>query len=170
MPNQPSRSDVHVNRPLTQISLGFMQDEMGFVADRVFPDIPVDKNADVYFTYPRGEWNRNEMEERAPATESAGTTYTIGTDSYLATVRALHRDVPDQIRSNADDPINLDREATRLISLKALIDREVLWVTNFFQSGIPGAIWTFLAEGNATATAPATFDPTDTGDVNNKKL
>lgn len=159
MPVQPSRSDVHVNRPLTQISLGFMQDEANFVADRVFQDIPVDKQADAFFTYPRGEWNRDEMQERAPATESAGSTYTIGTDTYFARLRALHRDVPDQVRSNADDPIDLDAEATRFTSLKALINREVNFATNFFVAGNPGVTWTFKVDGAGARSAA--FDPTD---------
>lgn len=166
MPVQPSRSDVHVNRPLTQISLGFMQDESNFVADRVFQDIPVDKQADAYFTYPRGEWNRDEMQERAPATESAGSTYTIGTDTYFARLRALHRDVPDQVRSNADDPIDLDAEATRFTSLKALINREVNFATNFFVVGDPGVTWTFKADGNAARSAA--FDATD--EANNQVI
>ncbi len=166
MPVQPSRSDVHVNRPLTAISLGFMQEEEGFVASKVFPDIPVDKQGDAFFTYPRGEWNRNEMQERGPATESAGTSYTVGTDTYFATVRALHRDVPDQVRSNADDPIDLDEEATRLVSLKALIDREVIFVTSFFTAGDPGDTWTFDVDGDTSTSAA--FDPTDA--ANNSKL
>jgi hypothetical protein len=33
MPN-PTAGDVHVNRPLTNISIAYMQDAAGFVADR----------------------------------------------------------------------------------------------------------------------------------------
>ena len=124
---QPSRSDVHVNRPLTNISIAFLQNAEHFVATRVFPNIPVSKKSDAYFTYDRGEFNRDEMEERAPATESAGGTYEIGTDTYFARTRAYHKDVPDQVRDNADDPIDLDREATQYVTHKALIKREVTW-------------------------------------------
>lgn len=156
--NQPSRSDVHVNRPLTNISLAFMQSAEAFVADAVFPNIPVAKASDQYFTYARGEFNRDEMEVRAPATESAGSTYTVGTDNYNCIVRAFHKDVPDQIRANQDDPINLDREATEYVSLKALINREVNFAARYFV----GSIWTFEADGVAAApTPPATYDPTN---------
>ena len=84
---QPSRSDVHVNRPLTNISIAFLQNAENFIANRVFPNIPVSKKSDVFFTYDRGEFNRDEMEERAPATESAGGTYKIGNDTYFARTR-----------------------------------------------------------------------------------
>ncbi len=63
--NQPGRGDVHVDRPLTQLSLAFLQSADGFVADRVFPRVPVDKPSDSYFTYDRGMFNRNQMEKRA---------------------------------------------------------------------------------------------------------
>lgn len=165
---QPSRSDVHVNRPLTNISLGFVQDAENFVAGRVFPVVPVGKQSDSYFTYDRGEFNRDEMKERAPATESAGGTYKIGTDTYFAIERAFHRDIPESVRRNADSPINLDREATMFVTQKALINREVNWVAKFFTAGAPGDTWTFDVDGAATATAPASFDPTSA--ANNNKV
>jgi len=166
--NLPSRSDVHVNRPLTNISLAFMQKAENFVAGRVFPIVGVSKQSDLYFTFDRGEWNRDAMEIRAPGTESAGGNYTMSTASYAAVVRAYHKDVADQIRSNADNPLNLDRQATEFVTLKALINREVNWVTNYFTSGAPGATWTFDVDGASSATAAASFDPTNAS--NNNKL
>lgn len=169
--SQPSRSDVHINKPLTNISIAFLQSADKFVASRVFPNIPVSKKSDAYFTYDRGEFNRDEMEERAPGTESAGGGYKIGNDTYFAQERAYHKDVPDTIRANSDSPINLDREATEFVTHKGLIKREVTWSNTYFQTGqIPGAIWSFVADGNATATAPGSFDPTDVTNTNNKVL
>ena len=158
---QPSRSDVHVNRPLTNISLAFFQNQDNFVADTVFPNVPVSKQSDSYFTYDRGEFNRDDMKERAPGTESAGGTYKISNDTYLATTRAYHKDVPDQVRANADSPINLDREATEFVTTKALINREINWVTAYFTAGNPGDTWTFDVDGALVASTPALFDPTD---------
>ena len=37
---KPSPSQVHVNRPLSILSIAFMQSLEGFVADKVFPVIP----------------------------------------------------------------------------------------------------------------------------------
>lgn len=167
--SQPSRSDVHVNRPLTNISIAYAQDAMNFIASRVFPVVPVSKQSDAYFTYERGEFNRDEMKERAPGTESAGGTYDIGTETYYARTRAYHRDIPEQIRANADNPINLDREAAEFVTQKGLINREINWATKYFTAGAPGDTWTFDVDGVASgATAPASFDPTDA--ANNDKL
>ena len=154
---QPSRSDVHVNRPLTNVSIAYMQSRSSFVAGRVFPNIPVGKQSDAYFTYDRGEFNRDAMEERAPGAESAGGTYKIGSDSYYARVYAYHKDVPDQVRANQDDPIDLDREATEFVTLKGLIQREVTWSESYLTTGV----WTFEADGAAARSS--SFDPTGSG-------
>ena len=151
--SQPSRGDVHVNRPLTNISIAFMQSAENFISARVFPNISVDKKSDVYFTYDRGEFNRDAMEERAPGAPSAGGGYKVNTEDYAARVYAYHRDIDDQIRSNQDQPLNLDREATEFVTLKGLIRRERLWVDSFFKA----AVWTFDIDGAAARSG--SFDP-----------
>lgn len=159
---EPSRSDVHINAPLTNISIAFMQDQSNFVAARVFPNIPVAKQSDAYFTYDRGAFNRDEMEKRAPGTESAGGGYQIANDNYFAHEYAYHKDVHDPIRANADNPISLDREATEFVTLKGLIKREVTWVENYFPTvHVPGTTWTFSIDGDATRSG--TVDATDAG-------
>jgi hypothetical protein len=168
--SSPGRSDVHVNRPLTNISVAYLQNADNFVAGKVFPSVPVAKQSDAYFTYDRGEFNRDEMEERAPGTESAGGTYTIGNTTYYAKRWSYHRDIPEEIRANADNPLNPDREATLFVTQKALISREVQWVAAYFPTAAhaPAGIWTFDVDGAASATAAASFDPTNA--ANNDKV
>jgi hypothetical protein len=144
-----------------------MQNAENFVADKVFPNVSVAKQSDAYFTYDRGDFNRDEMKDRAPGAESAGGTYAIGRDTYYATTFAYHRDIPDPVRANADDPISLDREATLYVSNKALIKREVTWRESYFMPSNPGAIWTFVVNGASARTDPGAFDPTDASNTNN---
>ena len=150
---QPSRSDVHVDRPLTNISLAFMQSAGNFVADRIFPVVSVAKQSDKYFTYDRGMFNRDEMQLRSPGTESAGATYTISTDSYSADVWALHKDIADQVRSNADTPLQMDREATEFLTVKALIRKEKAWASTHFVTGA----WTTEKTGVASSPGATEF-------------
>jgi len=145
---RPTPGDVHVNGPLTQISIAYMQDAQNFVSQRVFPNIPVTKQSDRYYVYDRGEFNRDEMKQRAPGTESAGGSYNLdNTPTYFADVWAFHKDVPDQVRANADAAINVDREATTYCSTKAMIRREKAWANKYFKSGVwatdstPGTLW-----------------------------
>ena len=142
----PSRGDVHVNRPLTNISVAFMQDASAFVAGEVFPNVPVEKQADAYFYFDIGEFYRDEMAKRAPGTESAGSGYAVATDTYYADVWALHKDIHDQIRSNTDNPLNQDREATVYLSRQGMINRERQWVDGYFKGGV----WNLEADGAAS--------------------
>ena len=71
---QPTASDVHVNMPLTIISIAWRQDQSEFVADQVFPNVPVQKQADRYYVYDRDNWFRAQAEKRGLAQESAAAT------------------------------------------------------------------------------------------------
>jgi len=147
---QPTLQDVHVNRPLTNISVAYLQEAAGveFVADKAFPAVPVENKSDLYYTYARADFNRDEMQKRALSTESAGTGYNVNsTGTYNCDVWSLHKDVDDQIRSNSDSPLAPDRDATIFLTQKALIRRENQWVSKFFGTGI----WTNNVSGQATA-------------------
>lgn len=134
---QPTRSDVHVNKPLTMISIAYIQKAQDFVADKVFPIVPVMKQADRYFVYTKGEWFRDTAQKRAPGTESAGGTYEIdNTPSYFADVFAIHKDVDDQTRANADLPLDMDRDATLYVSQKMLLKRETEFIAKYFKAGL----------------------------------
>lgn len=148
MPN-PDRSQVHINQPLTTMSLAYVQTAEGFVADKVFPVIPVKKQSDAYFTYNRADFNRNQMKKRAPGTESAGGGYTHGQSTYFADVWAFHKDIDDQTRANYDEPLNADRDATIFVTNKALINREVEWAATYFGA----SKWGTDVAGHASAVA-----------------
>lgn len=88
----PTAGDVHVNAPLTNISIAYMQKAEMFIADKVFPMVPVQKQSDRYFVYPKGAWFRSEAKERAPGTESAGSGFEIdNTPTYYCKVTAIHK-------------------------------------------------------------------------------
>lgn len=148
----PTQGAVHVNRPLTNISIAYMQDAAGFVADRVFPNIPVLKQSDRYFRYDRSDFWRNQYAKRAPSAETAGSGWKVdSTPTYYADVWGLHKDIDDQIRANADDPLNMDRDATLWLGEQAMISREVNWASKYFTTGV----WTGIdhATGDVTGVA-----------------
>lgn len=144
---QPTPGDVHVNGPLTNISVAYVQGAGAFAADKMFPIVPVQKQSDLYYLFSKEDFLRDEAKPRAPATESAGGGFTLTTDSYNAVVEAFHKDIDDQLRSNADSVLSLDRAATEYVTQKMLIRRERRFVTKYFSSGIwgtditPGTLW-----------------------------
>lgn len=134
MPN-PTIGDLHIQQALTDISVGYAQEAVNFVADRVFASIPVQKQADKYFTYTREDWFRSDARPRAPGTESAGGGWRVSTDTYFADRIALHQDLSDPERANADPALNLDADATEYVTQQILLKTEKDWVTNFFSTG-----------------------------------
>jgi len=151
---QPTANDVHVDAILTNISVAYIQDQASYIANRVFPLIPVEKQSDKYFTYNKGDWFRDEAQLRAPATESAGSGYTLATSTYSTQVYAFHKDVDDQVRANADTPLNPDRDATQFITQRMLMRQEVQWTSDFFTSGVwatdvtPSTLWSNYASSD----------------------
>lgn len=147
---QPSISSVHINRPLTNISQMYMQQAEDYIADKLFPVVPVMKQSDLYFKYTKGFWFRNLAQVRAPGTESAGGGYEVTTDSYYAPVIALHQDVDPQIRANTDVPLNADRDATMWVTNGMLINREI----DVVQTVLKTSTWTGSTTGGDITPSP----------------
>lgn len=135
---QPTALDVHIDVALTNISLAYIQQAADFVATKIFPMVPVSKQTDKYFTYTKNDWFRDEAQVRAPATESAGSGYGLSTASYACVPYAFHKDIPDQVRDNADVPIDLDREATFFVTQRMLLRQEIQWASDAFKTGVWG--------------------------------
>lgn len=149
---KPTPSDVHVDAVLSNLSVAFMQAASHFVADQVFPIVEVAKQSDRYYVYDRGFFNRDTMEERAPATESAGTVYSLdNTPTYYCREWAIHQDVPDQVIANADSVLNPFQDATSLLVNKALIRREKAFMDAYFKTGVWSTDLTGVASGETGA-------------------
>jgi len=134
----PSVNQVHVNTPLTNISVAYIQEDSHFIAGKVFPEIPVDKKSDLFFKYKKEDWFRDEAKPRADGTESAGSGYGLSQDNYTCDVDAFHKDVGDQTRANADNPLSPDRDATNFVSQRLLLRREKQFVNSYFKTGVWG--------------------------------
>lgn len=144
----PNRTDIHIDKALTNISVKYMQDEENFIAGKVFPSVPVKKQSDRYFVYLREDWFRDDAQERAPGTESAGGDYEIdNTPTYFCRKYAYHKDVFEEDRVNADDPLTPDEDAVAFVTDKILLNKENNWARQFFRTGVWGTDY----QGAATA-------------------
>ena len=72
---KPTPSAVHVNRPLTNISIACIQEARNFIAAEAFPVVPVQNQSDRYFIYSAADFHRDEMQLRAPGTEKIGRAH-----------------------------------------------------------------------------------------------
>ena len=94
---QPTFQQVHVQAALTQIATAYLQDARYYVADQVFPLVPVEHQADKYFRFSKDDFFRDQAQERADAAESAGGGFNLDTASYSANVWAFHKDLGAQV-------------------------------------------------------------------------
>ncbi len=145
---QPTISQVHpVNRPLTNVSIAYMQKQEHFIAGQVFPNVPVDKKSDSYFVYTKNDWFRDEAQIRPDGTESAGSGYNLDTATYNCDVFAFHKDVGDQTSANSDAPLNPAKDATEFVTQRLMLRREIQWATDYFAPSIwatdstPASLW-----------------------------
>lgn len=159
MPN-PTHNSVHIDTALTNISVAYMQSADNFIADKVFPFVPVQKQSDKYFKYKKGSFFRDEAQLRAPATESAGGGFKLGTDSYFCNKWAYHKDVDRETILNADAGIDPFRDANEFVMNSLLIRRERLWNAEFMKTGV----WATDVVGNTNFAYwddEAASDPSD---------
>lgn len=174
---QPTGSDLYVSIPLTNLSVAYIQDNQEFIADQVFPSVPVAARTGLYWKYAKGDWFRTAAQKRAPRTESAGTGWNMERDTYLVDVNAVHVDVADQDRADQANQersvLDLDRDATRFVIRDILLRREKDWVEAFFTPGV----WTNVAQiGVASGVGAGEFlqwndsDSTPIQDIENMRV
>lgn len=146
---QPNGNALHINAPLTNVSVAYRLNRDALIADKIFPEVAVDHKTDVFWTIPRGAWFRDEARPRPGGTESVGSGYDVDQDTYNTIVEAIHKDVDDQTRANADAPFNLDRDATEFVTDRLLIRKEVKVLNAVFKTGVWGS------DKTGVASAPA---------------
>lgn len=141
---RPTQSDVHINRPLSSILVAYMQDDTKAISKSAFPVVGVQYKTDTYYKWDRGDFFRISAAERAPGTESEGGGFTVSTDTYDCKEYAIHKDIEDPVRDNADEQLNLDEAATRYIAQQLTLKREKVFNTTFIKTGI----WTGSSTGS----------------------
>lgn len=135
----PTMQNAHIDRAMTNISVAYLQDANAFIADKVFPIVPVKRQSDVYYQYSKEDFMRDEAQVRGAATESAGGDYGVeAQEPYYCRKHAFHKDVTPEERANYDEPLDADKDATDFVSQKMLIRREMQWASAFFKTGIWG--------------------------------
>lgn len=165
MPN-PTPGAVHVDSLLTDISVAFVQSSTKYVATRVFPSVPVMKRSDLYATYDRGDFLRDEVERRTVGGSVVRLGYRTGTDTYIAEEWGAAHAIDDQVRANADAPFSPEMDAVKFLVQKMLIKREVEFVNNYMGTGI----WGVDSSGGSDFTQWSNAASTPIEDIHNQAI
>lgn len=142
----PTVRDVHLDAAMSQISIAYRNGL--YIAEQVFPTVPVQKRSDYFYIFNEDAWFRDEVKVRAHGTRAKRADYTLTTGSYVCLNYALAKAIPDEVRDNADAPLRVDVEATEFVTdaLMRAAERRVASLittsTNWAQSASPATQWT----------------------------
>lgn len=155
---QPTITQVHIDRAVSNILVAFLQKQEAFLSNVLFPRVPVPNKSNLYFVFDRAYWLANRTRKRAAGAEAPRGAYNITTQTYTTERDAFGFAIADPIRSNADAPLDLDRQATELVGQQMLLAQEVDFQSKYFTTGK----WTGSSTGSDITPAVTWDDPSST--------
>lgn len=129
--------DLHVDSWLTQMTVGYKNPV--YIADDVFPIIPVQRQSNLIPRYDQSPWFRNQAHNRAPGTIPHRDGFGVSTALYSCLQYAFGYEIPDEYRSNTDAPYDLDRDGTAFVTDRLQMAREIKAATDYFKPGVWGS-------------------------------
>jgi hypothetical protein len=145
-------SQVHIDQPLSNLTLAYAQSQENFIADKVFPTVGVQRQSDKYYIYDRANMNRTgDVQKLAPRTEVNRIGMAISNDSYYADVYGLGMDFDEQTLANEDAMLDIRAAGAETLATRLMIHREEQFASTFFASGV----WTSEVAGDASGSVGA---------------
>ena len=158
----PNLSDVHVIRPVSDMSIMYKQDDSMFVAHRFFPSRRVRQSANSYYIYDKDFFRRILVSQRSPGTKAEAIEFNVSTDTYNCIQWHAAAEVLDEERVDADEALDPDRDAAELLGQQFAMHEEQLFADTYLNSS---------AWNNQTLTTTWEDDmSTPIADVNKAKL
>lgn len=141
---KPSIREVHVDRPLTNLSI-HMQQEMFNASNRrglgiarmISPIARVEKESDKFFVFDSGDFLRDEARPRAPGGIVELGGFGLSTDSYNCEQFAIGTPLPWEVRKNSDI-LSLEAAKLQWLNEKILIKEDVKFSSQIFTTGVWG--------------------------------
>lgn len=132
-------SQVHIDQPLSNLTLAYAQEQSNFIADKVFPTVGVQRQSDKYYIYDRANMNRaGDVQKLAPRTEVNRIGMTISNDSYFADVYGLGMDFDEQTLANEDSVLDIRAAGAQTLAMRLMIHREEQFASTFFAASVWG--------------------------------
>ncbi len=136
---QPTHSEIQVVDPvLTGMLVSYMQSSDRFVASKVFPAVPVDKQSDTYYILSKKYWFLDELKARAPGGQFARAGYGVTSSTCSAQLFGLEHPIADEARANSQLPLALEQAGTQWLANQSLIRKERAWASDFMAASVWG--------------------------------
>ena len=154
-------SSVHLDAPLSNLTLAYVQEQTNFIADKVFPTVGVQRQSNKFYTYDRDNMNRSgDVQKLAPRTEVNRIGMTLSDSSYFADVYGLGMDFDEQTLANEDAMLEIRSAGATTLVNRLLIHREEQFASTFFAASVwssqstPSNLWSDYT--NSTPIADVT--------------
>lgn len=148
----PTLQQVHIQSALTDLSIAYRQSAPA-ISDLLFPRVSVNKQANKYFVWNKGDMWRNEARKRAPASDFARVGIRLSTDNYACDQFALEYLLADEIVANADAGIEAESTAVQYLVDQLNLQKDLSFATDFFTS----------SSGWGSGTVSTAWDTVSTG-------
>lgn len=129
-------SNVHQDAALSNLSIAYAQDEARFIANQVFPEVPVDKRSDKYYVWARDFWHRAVMARKTTGSKTPRAGLGINNATYTCEGFWLGYQLDRDTLANEDAAVDSERAATEWLTYQALLNREIKFAADFFATGI----------------------------------
>jgi hypothetical protein len=130
----PTASDVHVDASLSEIAIAYKNKQ--FIADQVFPLVPVNKQSDKYFLWDKGSWLTNQVETRTPGDTYPEARMKLSTDTFYCDIYHLGFPIPDENVKNQDAAIALEQRGAEFLAHQFMLNREYQIASSIFKAGV----------------------------------
>lgn len=150
-------SSVHLDQPLSNLTLAYVQEQTNFIADKVFPTVGVPRQSDKFYIYDRDNMNRSgDVQKLAPRTEVKRIGMAISNSSYYADVYGLGMDFDEQTLANEDAMLEIRAAGAQTLVNRMLIEREEQFASTFFAPSVWGTEYTGVANADNDTAAEVT--------------
>jgi hypothetical protein len=106
------------------------------VHNRVFPQVPVTKEADQFFVWDRADLLRSAARARAPGDFPPERNFRVSDSPYKCDRDSIAHLLADPVVDNADPAINMPTAITQGLTQDLMVAMEADWATTFFATAI----------------------------------
>lgn len=129
---QPTHSEIQVVDPvLTNLLVGYMQADTRFVASKIFPAVPIEKQSGTYYIFTKKYWFLDELKARAPGGAFARSGYGVSSATCQAQLWGLEHPIADEAKANNQMPMSLEQAGLQWLAQQSLIRKERAFAADF---------------------------------------
>jgi hypothetical protein len=132
---------------LQDVSVMELQDPQNYIADIVFPILPVDHRRGKYYLYNEAYFKMAGARKRKPGTESVAIGWGTERADYALDEWAVHVLIPDEDREEADSVFDLDADTTIQLTETMRVSKETEFISHVMGTGIWGTTLTGEVHG-----------------------